>query len=290
MNSFSFSPSLVGVFSFETVSGWPVWSSCFSASGGQTLGADWLAIFLLSVSAGWEVVLDKCFSSPLHFFRFNAVSSVESIADLDWLSSVISLHHTGWSAFLSWSSVFTIADWQFPCGFNSKGSFGWDVFNGIGFNTSSSVESIADLNGVWFFLSKTLGVWSGQWVSHVVWFEAVVSVGKAVANTNNFTGLITSFLSKGFGVWSGQWVSHVVWFEAVVGVGKSIANLDDFTSLVSSYLTETLLNWKVLNLIGFNTSSGVESIADLNGVWFILLERFNLLKSNSLFIMLSIWS
>jgi len=79
----------VGVLSFETVSGWPVWSSSFSATNSQTLSANWLAVFLLSVSAGWQVVLDECLSFTFHGCSFDAVSSVESVADLDWSTGII---------------------------------------------------------------------------------------------------------------------------------------------------------------------------------------------------------
>lgn len=75
--------SLMGVFSFISVSGWPVWSSGFGAASSKGVSADWLAVLLLSISAGWKVVLDQGFGSSAHFFGFDASAGVGAVADLD---------------------------------------------------------------------------------------------------------------------------------------------------------------------------------------------------------------
>jgi hypothetical protein len=72
----------VGVLAFESVALWPVWSSSFGASCGQTFSACWLAVFLLSVSAGDWRVLNKSGWFAQSFW-FDASTSVGSVADLN---------------------------------------------------------------------------------------------------------------------------------------------------------------------------------------------------------------
>jgi len=45
-------------------------------------------------------------------------------------------------------------------------------------DAESGVGSVADLDGVWNLvnLNEALGIWSGMWVSHVVWLDASTCV------------------------------------------------------------------------------------------------------------------
>jgi len=162
----------VGVLSFESVLGWPVGSSSLGASGGQGLGAHWLAVFLLSVSAGhWEAgsVFHshecKCSCSWYHWclsgwsqgLWLNTVVAVKPIADLDWGSS-ISFSHSGVNSG-KW------LDWKGVVGFACSCLVG----------VSSSAE--------WCVFSKVLGSWcSAVWcVSSVTqWLWSVLKLSKVV--------------------------------------------------------------------------------------------------------------
>ena len=70
MRSFILS-SFVSVFTLMSVSRWPVGSSSFGASKGQCLCANWLAVFLLSVSAGNDVLLSVCHGQEHHLVGGN---------------------------------------------------------------------------------------------------------------------------------------------------------------------------------------------------------------------------
>jgi len=112
----------VSVLALESIGIWPVWSSCFGASSGQTFSAGWLAIFLLSVSAcDWRVVgLNEALF--LKRLWLNAESGVGTVADLNnvWLllnlDKILGIWSASWVSHIVWhnasSFVITIADWN----------------------------------------------------------------------------------------------------------------------------------------------------------------------------------
>jgi hypothetical protein len=157
----------VGVLALKSVSGWPVWGSGFSAAGGQGLGADWLAIFLLSVSASWEVVLEL--GKTLGSVWLLASSGVGSVADWEvvWVDWSWSLGESlGSISFLASSRVGSIADWSHLSSLSASWSSLEEglVLGSVWLLASSGVESVADWSVLWvnnsWGLVKSMGsIW-----------------------------------------------------------------------------------------------------------------------------------
>jgi hypothetical protein len=97
----------VSVLAFKTVSFRPVGSSCLSASSSQGFCTSGLAVLLLSISAGGEVVLDESVGSSGHLCSRNAVGSVGTI------TSNLGLSKRCNSAVNTGSSIGTVADGKF---------------------------------------------------------------------------------------------------------------------------------------------------------------------------------
>ena len=102
-----------------------------------------------------------------------------------WGSSFSASSGVGFSA--GWLAVFLL----------SVGAGDWGVINELGrcwlkglwLNASSGVGSVADLDG-WLLVvfEEGLGVWSGFWVSHVVWIDASLSCVSSIANNDWLAG------------------------------------------------------------------------------------------------------